>query len=107
MSLIERDVRAETFRRDSVEELAVGGDDRGRLRLGRDALAEQRRVREQALVVQAAEDRHRGIEALPRDESGRAEPEAVALDEPPEPRAVGCSEENAAVILGYCPVRGM
>ena len=86
---LERDVRAEAFRRDPVEELAVRGDDRSGLGLGRDALAEERRVREQALVVQAAQDGHGGVEALSRDEARGTEPEAVPLHEPPDGGTVG------------------
>ena len=52
---LERDVRAEAFGRDAVEQLAVAATT-ARSRPRRDALAEQRRVREEALARSAAED---------------------------------------------------
>ena len=96
MRELERDVRAQPLRVDAVEQLAVGGDDRARLGLVAHALAEQRRVREQALLVQPPQDGNGRVEALAGDEARGAEPEAVALDEPLQPRAVGGGEDHAA-----------
>jgi hypothetical protein len=53
MGELERDVRPQPFCVDAVEQLAVGVDDLARLGLFAHALAEQRRVREQALLVQS------------------------------------------------------
>ena len=93
---LERDVRPQPFGLDAVEQLAVRGDDRARLGLVAHALAEQRRVRQEAVVVQPPQDRDRCVEALAGDEARGAEPEAVPLDEALQPRAVGAARMQAA-----------
>ena len=96
MRELERDVRPQPLRVDAVEHLAVGGDDRARLGLVAHALAEERRVREQALVVQPPQDGDGRVEALAGDEARGAEPEAVPLHEPLQARAVRGREDQAA-----------
>src|SRR5581483_8448523 len=96
MGELERDVRPESLGGDPVEQRPVRVDDGTRFGLVAHALAEERRVRQEAVVVQAAEDRHRGVEALACDEAGGAEPEAVALHEPLQPAVVGGREEDLA-----------
>ena len=59
-----------------------------------DAFAEQRRVRVQPLVVQAAEHGDALVERLAGDEPGRAEPHAVAPDERLHAPAVGGREDR-------------
>ena len=93
---LERDVRPQGLRLDAVEHLAVGGDDLARLGLVAHALAEERRVREEAAVVQPAQDGHGSVEALAGDEARGAEPEAVPLHEALQARAVRCREDEAA-----------
>src|SRR5205085_8477728 len=59
-----------------------------------DALAEERRVRQEAALLQAAKHRHRRLERLAGDEPPCAEPHPVAADEATDPRAVGGSEDR-------------
>src|SRR5690349_4507205 len=99
---LERDVRAQALRADAVEQLAVGGHHLPRLGLVAHALAEERRVREEPLVVQPPQDRDGGVETLPRDEARCAELEAVALHEPLQPRAVRGREDQAAEHAHAC-----
>ena len=76
---LDRDVRPQALRLDPVEHLAVGGDDRAGLRLVAYALAEQRRVREEAALVQPPQDRDRVVERFACDEPRGPEPEPVPL----------------------------
>ena len=94
MGELERDVDAEPLGRDAVEDLPVRVDDRPGLRLVLDALAEQRRVREQPLVVEPAQDDDRVVERLPGDEPRRAEPHAVPPHDALQPRALGGREDR-------------
>ena len=96
MRELERDVRPQPFGVDAVEQLPVGGDDLAGLGLVAHALAEQRRVREQTLLVQPPQDRDGRVEAFAGDEARGAEPEAVPLHEPLQARAVRGREEQAA-----------
>ena len=66
---------------DAVEHLAVGGDDLARLGLVAHTLAQQRRVRQQTLLVQPPQDRDGRVQALAGDEARGAETEAVPLHE--------------------------
>src|SRR5439155_1544135 len=59
-----------------------------------DALAEQRRVRAEAPLVQPAVDGDRVVECLPRDEARGAEPHPVLADEA-LPRVAACRREGA------------
>ena len=68
MRELERDVCPQTLSVDPVQHLAVRVDDRARLGFVANALAEQRRIGEEALFVQTPQDRHRRIEALAGDE---------------------------------------
>src|SRR6185437_5435054 len=93
---LDGDVRLQSLRMDAVEHLAVGGDDGAGLRLVAYTLAEQRRVREETVLVQPPEHRHGIVEGLAGDEPCGAEPEAIPLDEALQPRAVGRREYEAA-----------
>ena len=78
---LQRDVRAQLLGRDPVEHLLVRRDDPLGLPRLEDALAEQRRVRVQPLLVQAAEHGDALVERLAGDEARGAEPHAVPPDE--------------------------
>ena len=93
---LDREVRPQPLRVDAVEHLGVRADHRACLGLVAHALAEQRRVREETVVVQPPEHRHGIVERLAGDEPRGAEPEAVPLDEALQPWAVGRSECEAA-----------
>src|SRR4029077_6935764 len=93
---LERDVRLQPFRLDSVEQLPVGDDDRARLGFVAHTFAEEGRIPEQPLVVQPPQDRDGRVAALAGDEAGGAEPESVLLDEALQTRAVRGREEQAA-----------
>ena len=81
---------------DAVEHLAVGGDDRARLGLVAHALAEQRRVREEAPLVQPPENRARRRRASRRRRSARRRAGSRTADEALQPRAVRRGEDQAA-----------
>ena len=78
---LQRDVRAKLLGRDPVEHPLVCSDDLIRLARLEDALAEQRRVGVQPLLVQAAEHADAVVERLAGDEASRAEAHAVTPDE--------------------------
>src|SRR5439155_22562437 len=61
-----------------------------------DALAEQRRVRAEAPLVQPAVDGDRVVECLPRDEARGAEPHPVLADEALQRVAAGRREDAPA-----------
>ena len=66
------------------------------LRLVADTLAEQRRVRRETAVIQAAQYRDALVEGLTGHESARAKPHAVFPDESAHARTVGGGEDCAA-----------
>ena len=88
MRQLQRDVRPQLLRRDPVDHLFVGCDDALGLARLEHALAEQRRVRVEALLVQPAEDGDAFVERLARDEASRAEPHPVPPDD--GPARAGC-----------------
>ena len=96
MRQLEREVRPQSFCVDAIEHVPVRSDDRTCLHLVAHALAEQRRVREETGFVQPPQDPYGIVDALPRDEPGSAEPEAVALHESLQPWTVRGREEEAA-----------
>ena len=85
---LERDVRPQFLRDEPLEDrLVLGGDRGGALEVGH-RLAEERRVRVQPRVVEPPKDGDALVERLAGDEPRRAEPLAVLLHEPLQPRAV-------------------
>ena len=91
---LQRDVDAQLLGGDAVEDLPVGVDDGAGLGLVLDALAEQGRIREQALVVEPAEHDDRLVERLARDEPRGAEPHPVPAHDALEPRALRGREDR-------------
>ena len=93
---LQRGVGAEVVCGDPVEHGAVGPDDVARLARLEHALAEQRRVGIEALVVQRSQHSGALVERFARDEASGAEPLAVAPDEPLHARAVRGGEDPLA-----------
>ena len=91
---LERDVDLQLLGRDAVEDLPVRLDDDARLGLVVDALAEQRRVGLEAVVVEPPQHDDRVVERLARDEPGCAEAHPVAPHAALQPRAVGGGEDR-------------
>ena len=91
---LQRDVDPKPLGRDAVEDLPVRHDDGARLGLVADALAEQRRVGLEPVVVEPPQHDDRIVERLPRDEPGRAEAHPVPPDDPLQPRALGGGEDR-------------
>ena len=91
---LDREVRAQPRARDAVEHALVLLDDRLRLAGLADALAEQRRVREQPALVELPEHRHRLLERLTGDEAPRAEAHPVPADEAADRLALGGGEDH-------------
>jgi hypothetical protein len=93
---LQGDVRAQLLRRETVDHLAVGDHDALSLRRLEHALAEQRRVRPQSLLVEATEHGDAFVEGLSGDEARGAEAHAVPADEALDPGAVGRGEDALA-----------
>src|SRR5581483_12321943 len=91
---LERDVRLQLLRGDPVEHFPVRVHDGAALVRRVHVLAEQRRVRQQALLVEPPEHGDELLERLAGDETRRAEPHPVLADEVVEPRAVGEREDR-------------
>ena len=80
---LQRHIRLQPFRGNAVDHLPVGRDDRVGLCRFEHALAEQRGVRREALLVQPAEDGDALVERLAGDEARGPEPAAMPADEAP------------------------
>ena len=93
---LEGDVRAQPFSDEPRDRLLVRGDDGLRLGFVADALAEERRVRREAALVQPAQYGDAVVEGLAGHEPPGAEPHAVPRDEALDARAVRCGEDRAA-----------
>ena len=96
MRELQCDVRLQLLGGDAGDDFAICLDDR--LGLGRleHAFAEQRRVRREALLVEAAQDCNALVERLTGDEACGAEAAAVPADEPLDAPAVGRGEDPLA-----------
>ena len=93
---LERDVGAQRFRGQAIEDALVLEDDvRGLLRAA-DVLAEERRVHLEPEIVQPAQHRHALVQGLAGDEPRGAEPHPVAVDDLSQPRAVGGAQDGRA-----------
>ena len=86
---LERDVRLQLLRDEALDDLLVLGGDGGRALGVRDRLAEERRVRVQARVVELAQHGDALVERLAGDEASGADAPAVALHETLEASALG------------------
>ena len=91
---LDREVRAQPRARDAVEHALVLLDDRLCLAGLADALTEQRRVREQAALVELPEHGHGFLERLTGDEAPSAEAHPVPADKAADRLALGGGEDH-------------
>src|SRR5919198_1299630 len=96
MRELERYVGLQTLRRDPVQDLPVRRDDTLGGRRLEHALAEQRRVRVETLLVEPAQDLDALVERLAGDEACGAELHAVLADQPLHAAAVRGDEDALA-----------
>ena len=93
---LECDVRLQLLGDEALDDRLVLGSDGGGALGVRDRLAEQCRVRVQAVVVEPPEHRDARVERLACDEASRADPLAVALHEALHARALGRMEDRGS-----------
>ena len=93
---LESDVRLQLLRNEALDDLLVFGGDRGRALGVRYRLAEERRVRIQARVVQLAQDGDARLERLACDEASGTHAPAVPLHEMLEARALCRRQDGGA-----------
>ncbi len=96
MRQLERDVRTELLIVQALQHALVLRRDRARLLRVRDVLAENGRVRVEALIVQPPQNGDALVEGLTGDEARGSEPHAVLAHERPHARALRCREDELA-----------
>ena len=95
MRELQSDVRPQPLGGDALDDVLVRRDDACACVDRRYVLAEDRRVRQEPVVVQPSQHWNGVVECLAGDEAGGAEPHAVSAHEPPNGRAVRRREDRA------------